>query len=487
MARLVRRRRLFFTPLLVAIDMSIAAISVYAAYKMRYEPDSLFSLGFQADPEVSTPYLHLILFAPFGRFFSNSVCSVYSQGHQLRKRPGEMIDRVKSVCLGSVALMLMAFLYRGAFAYREFSFSRIVFGLDWLFNLFLVVAVYSLVRIVADELNRRGLFVRHLAIQGTGHAARHLARAIQRTPELQCSLEGFIADDPGSNSLVVESRPITYLGRSDEVRDIINAHGLEEIIVTDPAALGSNMVGFVNVCHKLDVIVELVPDLYGITFGASTINELGGLPVIQLNEISITGLRMILKRAEDITLSLAALFLTSPILLAAAICIRLDSPGSVIFRQKRIGKNGRHFGLIKLRSMCQTAEEQRQELEANNESDGILFKIRRDPRITRVGKIIRKTSIDELPQLLNVLKGEMSLVGPRPLPVLDVKGEELWKDARVSVAPGITGLWQVNRIEHTSEEMLKWDIYYIENWSLWLDFRILCKSVYVVLTGKDAY
>ena len=104
-----------------------------------------------------------------------------------------------------------------------------------------------------------------------------------------------------------------------------------------------------------------------------------------------------------------------------------------------------------------------------------------------MGKIIRKTSIDELPQLLNVLKGEMSLVGPRPLPVLDVKGEESWKDARVSVAPGITGLWQVNRTEHTSEEMLKWDIYYIENWSLWLDFRILCKSVYVVLTGKGAY
>ena len=359
MARLVKRRRLFFTPLLVAIDMSIAVISVYAAYKMRYEPNSLFSPGFQADPEVSTPYLHLILFAPFGRFFCNSVCNVYRQGHQLRKRPGEMIDRVKSVCLGSVALMLMAFLYRGAFAYREFSFSRIVFALDWLFNLFLVIAVYSLVRIIADELNRRGLFARHLAIQGTGRAARDLARAIQRTPELQYSLEGFIANAPGNNPLVVESGPITYLGRSDEVRDIINAHGLEEIIVTDPAALGSNMVGFVNVCHKLDVIVELVPDLYGITFGTSTINELGGLPVIQLNEISITGLRMILKRAEDITLSLAALFLTSPILLAAAISIRLDSPGPVIFRQKRIGKNGRHFGLIKLRSMCQTAEEQR--------------------------------------------------------------------------------------------------------------------------------
>jgi exopolysaccharide biosynthesis polyprenyl glycosylphosphotransferase len=200
------------------------------------------------------------------------------------------------------------------------------------------------------------------------------------------------------------------------------------------------------------------------------------------------GVPLLLKRLFDVVVSLSGLLFISPVLLATTAAIKLDSPGPVIFKQKRVGKNGNLFDFYKFRSMVVNAEELRAELAAANEADGPVFKIREDPRMTRVGRFIRKYSIDELPQLLNVIKGDMSLVGPRPpLPnEVEEYGNIEWR--RLEVVPGITGLWQVSgRSEISFKKWMELDVYYIEHWSFWLDLKILLQTIPVVLLGKGAY
>jgi exopolysaccharide biosynthesis polyprenyl glycosylphosphotransferase len=198
--------------------------------------------------------------------------------------------------------------------------------------------------------------------------------------------------------------------------------------------------------------------------------------------------QVLTKRALDVALASLGLIALSPIFLVIAVAIRLDSPGPIIFRQRRIGKGGAEFTCLKFRSMCVDAEARVADLKGHNEATGPLFKIRRDPRRTRVGRFLRRTSLDELPQLWNVLRGEMSIVGPRPALASEVQEYAAWHERRLEVAPGITGLWQVSgRSDLTFDEGVLLDVYYIENWSLFLDLRILLKTIPSVLLGSGAY
>ena len=200
------------------------------------------------------------------------------------------------------------------------------------------------------------------------------------------------------------------------------------------------------------------------------------------------GWQRIAKRAVDILLALVALLMLAPVMVLVALAVRFDSPGPVIFRQTRCGKGGKLFSFLKFRGMVVDAEARRADLDALNEADGPIFKIRNDPRVTRVGRIIRRTSLDELPQLWNVLRGDMSLVGPRPPIPAEVEHYESWQRDRLLATPGVTGLWQVSgRSELRFTEMVKLDLEYIEHWSFWLDLRILARTVLVVICTRGAY
>jgi len=218
------------------------------------------------------------------------------------------------------------------------------------------------------------------------------------------------------------------------------------------------------------------------------VEEIAGVPMIGIKEVRISGLNQWLKRGIDIAFSALVLTLGAPLMALIALMIKLDSPGAVFFRQERVGKMGQRFTLYKFRSMVANAEEQRQALEALNEADGPLFKIKADPRITRLGKQLRRLSLDELPQFYNVWRGEMSLIGPRPGLPAEVERYQEWHKRRMEVPPGLTGLWQVSgRSELTFDEMALLDIYYVENWSPALDIKIFLQTIPRVIFGNGAY
>lgn len=241
-------------------------------------------------------------------------------------------------------------------------------------------------------------------------------------------------------------------------------------------------------CERAQVSVRIVPDLFQMSLSNVDIDDLNGVPLIGVKPVSISGWNLALKRAMDVVVASLGLILLSPLLLIIAAVIRLDSPGPAVFEQTRIGRAGRPFTLFKFRSMHQGAESEKELLSDLNEAAGPIFKIKDDPRRTKLGQLLRRTSLDEFPQLYNVLRGEMSLIGPRPALPSEVERYQEWHKKRLQTWPGITGLWQVSgRSDLTFDEMVLLDIYYVENWSLLLDLRIALKTIPALLLGTGAY
>ena len=269
---------------------------------------------------------------------------------------------------------------------------------------------------------------------------------------------------------------------------LIRLFGIDEVVFVVPRLRLNHMENAINACETEGVKATIAVDLFDLKIARSRQTELDGIPLLTFETTIAKEWQLFVKRAMDIVISGLAIILLSPVLIIGATLIKLTSPGPVMFKQKRVSLNGRKFVLHKFRTMYKGAHKEQLELRANNEMKGPVFKMKKDPRITPVGRILRKFSIDELPQLFNVFVGHMSLIGPRPLPTYEVEEFEPWQRRRLSMRPGITCLWQVNgRNKIDFEEWMKWDLEYLDNWSLWLDFKILLKTIPVVLFGIGAY
>jgi exopolysaccharide biosynthesis polyprenyl glycosylphosphotransferase len=311
-------------------------------------------------------------------------------------------------------------------------------------------------------------------------------RNIVAQPELGYRVIGFVDDDPEKNRTDIGR--FKALGEIDSLPRVVQEEGIDEVIITLPWIYHRRILGIMRQCERERVRARIVPDLFQLALSRVDIEDLGGIPIIGVKEISITGWNLAFKRTSDIVLSLAVLVLLFPLMLLISVAIKLDSPGPVLFKQVRVGRDGRRFVFYKFRSMRQGAEEERPQLADLDETVGPIFKIRRDPRCTRLGRFLRRTSLDELPQLYNVLRGEMSLVGPRPAIPVEVEQYQEWHRKRLEVSPGMTGLWQVSgRSQLTFDEMCLLDIYYLENWSPLLDLKIALKTIPAVLAGTGAY
>ena len=337
----------------------------------------------------------------------------------------------------------------------------------------------------------RDIAYQRIAVVGVGDDAAAMASRMERYGHRTYKVIGFI--EPQEPNETPASTETERLGNTSELPQIVNTHDLQVIVIATHDIGREEAMRMAQQATQLGLRVLQVPFIWGFASPRISLTPMGDLQLVDLTTLTYPTLAEQLKRIIDVLLTLAGgVFLILPMLFVALL-IKLQDGGPVLFVQARAGKGGRTFPFYKFRSMIVDAESRRAELQSRNESSGVLFKLTEDPRITPFGHFIRKYSIDELPQLLNVLRGDMNLVGPRPLPVGDLVGiagdpeAEYWFELRSKVKPGITGIWQVSgRSNLGFQEMVQHDIDYVQSWSLWLDLVILLKTIPAVLRGRGA-
>lgn len=328
---------------------------------------------------------------------------------------------------------------------------------------------------------KRGLEIRNLVILGTNHLSRALAEHVAKDYRLGYKLRGFILAPGCISQGEVEQSQV--LGGIDRIRQLTRLHFIDEIVIAEPCPT-EQAIRLVEEARELEVDIRAISGYYGELTADTPIEYLGVFPMVSLHRRDPRTIALVVKRVVDIALSLLALVAVFPLMMALALAIRLDSEGPIFYVSERIGKRGRVFPCFKFRTMVKNADKLKKDLAALNERDGILFKVKNDPRTTRVGRLLRKYSLDELPQFFNVLRGEMSIVGPRPPIASEVEKYDLEHFRRLEVLPGLTGLWQVQARQDSSfAKYIALDTAYVENWSFWLDLKILVRTAEVVLRG----
>ncbi len=346
----------------------------------------------------------------------------------------------------------------------------------------------SLLRLVLGQVRRRGRNLRNLVIVGCGPRGAQLGAEIWKRPELGYLLLGYIDDFPPPRS-PLHGGPEKLLGGLDDAESVLSSSEVDEVMICLPVRSQYETIArIISFASVRGLAVRMPADLFELKLASAHVEQLDQIPIISLATSGPSAWDLFGKRAMDIALAGFGLLLLAPLMALVAVAVALDSPGPIFFRQERIGLGRRKFRVWKFRTMVQDAEARIAALEKLNEVDGAAFKMRSDPRVTRVGRVLRKLSLDELPQLLNVLAGDMSLVGPRPLPIRDVERiAEPWQQRRFSMKPGLTCLWQVNgRHEISFDHWMELDLQYIDRWSPGLDLEILMKTVPAVLRGTGA-
>jgi exopolysaccharide biosynthesis polyprenyl glycosylphosphotransferase len=383
----------------------------------------------------------------------------------------------------------VAFLISYYFVFQPPSNSRLLVPFVWAAAIVVLCLGRLIVSTVMGMLYRRGLGETRLLVVGSGRLGKLIMQHIAASPSLGFSIVGFLHDmkqeeEPG------DFGRFKMLGALEDLGMVIRSMQIDEVIIALPSNLHEQSIRSVRLCERLGTSFKLVPDLYEYELSLSRIDmdAIEGIPLIGIKQVSINTLQLLVTRIVDIGLSVVGLILGLPFWICIALAIKVTSPGPAIYRQTRIGLDGRSFEVFKFRTMYKNAERKLNGLRGLNEAQGPLFKIKDDPRITPVGKFLRRTSFDEFPQLLNVIRGEMSLVGPRPPLPEEVEQYADWQKERLSIKPGMTGLWQVRgRSDISFDEGVLMDLYYIENWSLHLYFIILLRTIPAVLFSRGAY
>jgi exopolysaccharide biosynthesis polyprenyl glycosylphosphotransferase len=379
----------------------------------------------------------------------------------------ELLDILRSTLLAAVGVFTLLFLFKLP------NFSRTLLVMLFVAQVALGLGSRLAVRAMFDQLRARGYITRFMLVVGAGAAARSFANRIARRRELGLRVVGHLSNGDVAPDL---GRPI--LGSLQDIEHVIHSGVIDEVAI----CLGPNDIALIEpvtrLCEEEGKIVRIPLDTVGLTLPGARTEEFDGITVLSLVYGPDRAIALLAKRVLDILLAIVGLILLTPVFALVGLIMVATEGRPVLFRQVRVGLHGRPFRIVKFRTMTPDAEARYAEVEALSDTKGPAFKMKGDPRITRIGRVLRATSIDELPQLWNVLLGEMSIVGPRPAPPREVAGYDVWHRRRLSMKPGITGLWQVEaRFDEEFDERATLDLAYIDRWSLWLDFRIIARTI----------
>ncbi len=349
-------------------------------------------------------------------------------------------------------------------------------------GLVLIIGCRYPIRAFLRTVRAHGRNYRQTLFVGSGASARFLARDLLENPHYGIKIFGSVSF-PGETETPVEGVP--HLGDLNKLTGILTDARIDYLIIAPSAnARSSDVQEVFYLCDKAGIPCHYAPTYFTLQHLSPEVAWYSNMPTIAFRSVPGLPVKLTIKRGIDLLGAIVGLALGSVVMLACAIAIKLQDGGPILYRHTRVGRGGRHFSLYKLRTMCVGAEHEQGELEDRNEQDGPVFKIRKDPRITSLGRLLRKHSLDELPQLFNVLRGDMSLVGPRPPTPAEVRRYDWWQRRRLSVRPGLTCIWQVwGRNTVSFDRWMEMDLYYIDNWSLWMDVKLLLRTMPAVARG----
>ena len=469
--QLKRNAGLVFTATLIAADALWTGVAFYIAYHLR------LSIPWPTAPEEIGPFSDYAGMVALQILSVLAVCFFYGLYREQRARPfvDEAAAIAGAVSIGTLlAVSFTSFLFKNSLL--DFDYSRGMVIYAWLLTIFLINLAHLAHRLFTARLRDRGWGEMRVIVVGSGDVGQMIVQKLLHSSGMGYRVVGVVQGSSGK-----PLRGVPELGPVEQLPALIAEHAIDEVIIGEPEASHQEMLRLIALCERGHAETKIFPDLFQIMASEISIGDLNGLPLLNVRDVALHGWQLGLKRAMDLVGSTLGLVFLSPFLLLVAVLIKLDSPGPVFYAQERMGLDGKSFWCLKFRSMC-----------ADAEKDGPGWTVKDDPRCTRMGGFLRRTNLDELPQLINVLIGEMSLVGPRPERPFYVeqfrRSIPRYMDRHREKA-GMTGWAQVNdlRGDTSISERTKYDLWYIEHWSLLLDIKILIRTILRFRSLRNAY
>jgi len=474
-----RKKKILYGGFLFLNDIVFLVLSLFVSYYLRFFRP-FFDLA-RPSYTINTHYVFysvvfIILTVGFFGFYK-----LYNWD-QIYKGSGYYFRIFKAVSINIVIIIVFGYLL------ETFSFSRIWISLLYTFCIILLFLSRFTIGAITQKLIKKLNLSSKTLIIGVGENAERIEDTLIKHPQENFKIVGYIDREEKIEKHKDYIKKFHILGCLKNLKEVVLKSNVQKIIISSKEYRYDEILDILEKLKGLDVLILMFPGFLEFSVRRMNMREVSGIPLIQVSNVGFYGIDLFQKNLIDYVLGGMLFLIFIPIYLVVGLLIKLDSRGPVFYRQKRYTKSFREVYIYKFRTMYLDAEKRLKKLKKYNETGGPIFKIKDDPRITRVGRYLRKFSIDELPQIINVLRGELSLVGPRPPIPEEVEGYEEWHKKRLSVKQGITGLWQVSgRSILSFEDMLKLDLYFIQNWFIGMDIRIILKTIPVVLFGRGAY
>lgn len=472
---MIQQRQLLVKYLAVFWDLIANGLGFYIAYKikMNFLPHPIGGMA------VDENFFSLIILAPPVFLFWGW------RFHLFTPFRFERVDKTFLLILRTMALVIVSLLV-AIFVFKLASVSRIFIFIYGIIAAIILAADKVLLQFLLQYFRKKGFYHKNALVVGVGKKTKQYIETINSHEIWGVNIIGLIDSKEGGVNKTKYG--YTILGDESELRSILLSYPVDEVVCTLPLSKAENIQSILKVCEELGITARLISEFFETLVAKTHVEHLNGFPIITYSTTPNQLIPLIAKRIFDFVFSIIALVLFAPFFLIISALIKITSHGPVFFIQERMTLNGRRFKMLKFRTMVENAEESKVALAGINEMDGPVFKIKEDPRITKIGNFLRKSSLDEFPQFINVIKGEMSVVGPRPPVPEEVNNYQHWQRRRLSMRPGITCLWQISGRNNVGfDQWMKLDLEYIDNWSLWLDFKILVKTIPVVIFAKGAY